>query len=110
MHLRNILIATSIILAFAFSTKAQSSAQEVSESPKDTLTFAVYGMDCPGCEGSLEKQVGKIDAIKNTKANWVDQKLKIILYPDSSLTIDLLEKRVKKANFTLDKKAIKNEN
>ena len=67
----------------------------------DTLTFTVYGMDCPGCEGGLEKQVNKIPSIKFSNADWVKQELKIVLVQDSILNLKELEKRVKKANFTL---------
>ena len=67
----------------------------------DTLTYTIYGMDCPGCEGGLEKQVNKIPSIKYSKANWVNQELLIVLKPDSILNQEELERRVKKANFTL---------
>jgi copper chaperone CopZ len=76
----------------------------------DTLRFTVYGMDCPGCEGSLEKQVNKIGSVKYCKADWVEQELKIVLRQDSALRIPELEKRVKKANFTLATDAAKDQN
>lgn len=71
----------------------------------DTLIFTIYGMDCPMCEGGLEKQVNKITAIQYSKANWVNQELRIVLIQDSILNIKELEKRVKKANFTLETKS-----
>lgn len=76
----------------------------------DTLKFTVYGMDCPGCEGSLEKQVNKIGSIQYCKADWVEQELQIVLKQDSVLRISELEKRVKKANFTLAADATKDRN
>jgi copper chaperone CopZ len=69
----------------------------------DTVTYTVYGMDCPGCEGGLEKQVNKISSVKYSKANWYKQELKIVVKQDSLLSLEELEKRVKKANFTLEK-------
>ncbi len=71
----------------------------------DTLKYTIYGMDCPGCEGGLEKQVNKIPAIRFSKADWVNQELRIVLVKDSTLNIKELEKRVKKANFTLETKS-----
>ena len=68
----------------------------------DTLKFTVYGMDCPGCEGGLEKQVNKIASVKFSKANWVNQELLIVMKKDSILDQSELERRVKKANFTLN--------
>lgn len=69
----------------------------------DTLVFTVFGMDCPGCEGGLEKQINKIQSIQFSNADWVKQELRIVLAKDSTLNLDELEKRVKKANFTLEK-------
>ena len=69
---------------------------------RDTLKYTIYGMDCPGCEGGIEKQVDKITSVEYSKANWVDQELIIVLRQDSVLDIETLRKRVKKANFTLD--------
>lgn len=75
----------------------------------DTISFTVYGMDCPGCASGLEKQVNKIQSVKFSNADWLKQELKIVLHPDSTLNTKDLEKRVKKANFTL-KKDSKNKN
>jgi len=82
-----------------------SSADHPGTSPieSDTVTYTVYGMDCPGCEGGLEKQVSKISSVKYSKANWYKQELKIVVKQDSLLSLEEVEKRVKKANFTLEK-------
>ena len=82
------------------SAKLQSNADRGILS--DTLTFTVYGMDCPGCEGGLEKQVNKIPSVQYSNADWVKQELKIVLAQDSVINMTALEKRVKKANFTLE--------
>ncbi len=67
----------------------------------DTLTYTVYGMDCPACAGGLEKQVDKIPSVVFSEADWYKQELKIVLKQDAVLSMGELEKRVKKANFTL---------
>lgn len=67
----------------------------------DTLVFTVYGMDCPGCAGGLEKQVNKIPAVSSSEASWVKQQLKVVVRKDSVLKREDVEFRVKKANFTL---------
>lgn len=73
----------------------------------DTIIFNIYGMDCPGCEGGLEKQVNKITSVEFSDANWLKQELRIVLKQDSTLDSEALTKRVKKSNFTLgdEKKA-----
>lgn len=84
-------------------TWGNSEIQLTTNTQGDTLVYTVYGMDCPGCAGSLEKQVNKIESIRFSEANWLKQELKIVLVKDSTLNESELEKRVKKANFTLEK-------
>ena len=100
---------------FSISTNAQTqirtSPDKTGEksSPSDTLVFTVYGMDCPGCAGGLEKQVNKIESIQYSKADWVKQELKIVMAHDAVFDVNELENRVKKANFTLEKDPEKKE-
>ena len=108
----NILIAILLSLMISTSSNAQNRTQEDTEKPiqqniqSDTLVYTVYGMDCPGCEVGLEKQVNKIQSIQFTDANWLKQEIRIVLVQDSTLNVNELEKRVKKANFTLEKELI----
>ena len=105
----SILVALLFVLLISNTANAQNQVLDNSDTqiPKDaqtdTLVFTVYGMDCPGCEVGLEKQVNKIEAIKFSDANWLKQELRIVLVQDSTLNPKELEKRVKKANFTLEK-------
>ena len=98
------------MICFPVIGTAQGSSQVADKQYKnkqignDTLSFTVYGMDCPGCEGGLEKQVNKIPSVKDSDAFWMKQKLVVIMKTDSVLNIEDLKQRVKKANFTLDLK------
>ena len=105
----SILVAILLVLMISNSANAQnqnldnSDIQIRNKAQPDTLVFSVYGMDCPGCEVGLEKQVDKIKSIKFSDANWRKQELRIVLVQDSTLNASELEKRIKKANFTLEK-------
>lgn len=70
---------------------------------QDTLKYTVYGMDCPGCEGGLVKQVNKLPWVASSKASWKQQELEVVVKKDSVANVDDLETRVRKANFTLVK-------
>ena len=102
-------IAALLIILFGISSslysmdeQSKTSFDEIITQPKtDTLVYTVYGMDCPGCAGGLEKQVNKIPAVKDSEADWIKQELRVIMKPDSVLDISELKKRVEKANFTL---------
>ncbi len=109
MKAMNIIVAVLFILMTSITAKAQNQSRDPAEKQalqniqSDTLVFTVFGMDCPGCEVGLEKQVNKIESIQFTDANWHKQEIKIVMVQDSTLNINELEKRVKKANFTLEK-------
>ena len=112
MKTTHILIAAFVGLMFSTTAYAQNTntqdavKTDQSVAQGDTLVFTIYGMDCPGCEIGLEKQINKIESIKYSNANWHTQELKIVMVQDSTLNSNELEKRVKKANFTLDKESI----
>ncbi|MDF1571769.1 MAG: cation transporter [Bacteroidales bacterium] len=94
-------IFLSGLVSVGLFAQEKSGRQEVK---RDTLVFTVYGMDCPGCEGGLEKQVNKIPSVSSSEASWVRQQLKVVVRKDSVLKREDLEFRVKKANFTLEGK------
>ena len=68
--------------------------------PADTVVYAVYGMDCPGCHGALEKQIGKLSCVADVEANWLSQQVSIIVKKDSLLNQTKLYEQIEKANFT----------
>ena len=106
-----ILIAALVMLMVSTTINAQNHTQHDTgktiqqNTQSDTLVFSVYGMDCPGCEGGLEKQINKIGSVKFSDANWLKQDLRVVLFQDSTLNENELEKRVKKANFTFEKES-----
>lgn len=75
----------------------QSSEREII-----TIKYRVYGMDCPGCHGALEKQINKIPSVINSKADWVKQEIEI--FSDTIISEEDIFERIKKANFTPGKK------
>jgi copper chaperone CopZ len=85
--------------------KMQSKQNESLLSPEhsvagDTLVYEVFGMDCPGCHGALEKQVNKLNGVDASSANWLNQEIMIVVKKDSVLKEEELFEKIKKANFT----------
>ena len=74
---------------------------------RDTLVYKVFGMDCPGCHGALEKQVNKLNSVDSSAANWLNQEIMIIVKKDSVLIEKELFEKIKKANFTPGEKISK---
>lgn len=93
----------------ASSVFAANSEQPILISEKDTtqnivVRYEVFGMDCPGCQSALEKQVKKIDGVADAKASFKEKQVVIELNPDAKVSDEEIEKRIKKANFTPGKK------
>lgn len=62
--------------------------------------YEVFGMDCPGCHGGLEKLVNKVPGVLESQANWKKQQLAVRVEEGSQLTDDEIFEAVRKANFT----------
>lgn len=93
----------------ASSALAANSENPVLISEKDTtqanvVCYEVFGMDCPGCQSALEKQVKKIDGVANAKASFKEKQVIIEMKPGAKISEEEIEKRIKKANFTPGKK------
>jgi len=65
-----------------------------------TRVYEVFGMDCPGCHGGLEKLVKKIPAIQEAEANWQKKQLVVTVRPEVELNdVDIYD-AIRRANFT----------
>src|SRR6056297_600956 len=103
-RLKTVLLAAMLLFPLVLEAQERSDKNSTGQ---DTLIFSVYGMDCPGCERGLEKQIDKIPAVSGSKASWVNQRLKVVVKKDSVLNQEDVAFRVKKANFTLAETEVK---
>mgnify|MGYP000949762179 CR=1 FL=1 len=71
-----------------------------------SLRYEVFGMDCPGCESAIEKQLNKIVGIEKVSASWENQEVKIWISKDANVNEETILKHIKKANFTPGKKIL----
>lgn len=77
-------------------------AESVAEA--QTRIYEVFGMDCPGCHGGLEKLVKKIPAVQDAKANWITKQIVITLKPGAQLNDEDIYDAIRRANFTPGKR------
>ncbi len=96
-------------------TFARESQKQVLQLPKDslktnTVCYEVFGMDCPGCQSALEKQLKKIDGVADATASFKEKEVVIELKPEANVTEEEIHNRIKKANFTPGKKINSGEN
>ncbi len=85
------------------NTAGQSSAVESMEA-SEVRVYEVFGMDCPGCHGGLEKLVKKIPAVQQAKANWVEKQLAITVEPGTELNDEDIYDAIRRANFAAGKR------
>ena len=62
--------------------------------------YEVFGMDCPGCHGGLEKLVKKIPNVQQAEANWVKKQLTVTVQPGAELNDEDIYDAIRRANFT----------
>ena len=70
----------------------------------ETRVYEVFGMDCPGCHGGLEKLVKKIPAIQQAEANWKKKQLVVSVRPGAELSDEDIYDAIRRANFTAGKR------
>ena len=70
----------------------------------ETRVYEVFGMDCPGCHGGVEKLVKKIPNVLHAEANWKKQQLAVYVGPNSELKDQNVHDAIRQANFTVGKR------
>ena len=85
------------------SSPDQSSVM-VSTGESETRAYEVFGMDCPGCHGGLEKLVKKISGVEQAEADWLKKQLIITVQPGTELNDEDVYDAIRRANFTPGKR------
>ena len=57
------------------------------------ITMKVTGMNCEMCESKIQKMVGKIDNVKNVKADRESEKVQLE-YDGSESTMDAIKQKI----------------
>ena len=101
-----LLLLTIFVILFGalgcHTSEPNVNAQSMDNS--QTRTYEVFGMDCPGCHGGLEKLVKKIPSVQNAQANWEKKQLMVTVRPQAQLNDEDIYDAVRRANFTPGKR------
>ena len=98
-----LIIAASSLPSSGCDTPGQNSSKESGQG-HETRVYEVFGMDCPGCHGGLEKLADKVPAVQESQANWVEKKLTIRVRPGVELNDEDIYDAMRRANFTPGKR------
>jgi copper chaperone CopZ len=100
-----ILIFGLMLVSSGCTNPAQNSyVQGIDTDGYEVRIYEVFGMDCPGCHGGLEKLINKIPAVQSSKANWNSKQLSVTVKPDYDLNDEDVYDAIRRGNFTPGKR------
>jgi len=106
MTLKTVLFSICTLLlacCIGCATNKQNSPETVT-GESEIRVYEVFGMDCPGCHGGVEKLVKKISAVQDAKADWQKKEIVVIVRPESELDDKDVFEAIRRANFTPGKR------
>ena len=90
-----------VITCLAILAGCSSAPEPVTDSVVGTfIKYEVFGMDCPGCHGGLEKLALGIPGVRTATASWEDKKLTLGLEDGAEVTEEQVRSAIDRANFT----------
>ncbi len=70
----------------------------------ETRVYEVFGMDCPGCHGAVEKLIAKIPEVEKAEANWQEKQVAVSIQAGAQLDDQQVRDAIRRANFTPGKR------
>ncbi len=98
------LVLWALLVCGTGCSTTNSNVSVKSTGDSETRVYEVFGMDCPGCHGGLEKLVKKIPAIEHAEANWQKKRLVVSVQPGAELSDEDIYDAIRRANFTVGKR------
>ncbi len=98
------LVLWALLVCGTGCTTTNSNESVKSAKDSETRVYEVFGMDCPGCHGGLEKLVKKIPAIQQAEGNWQKKQLVVSVRPGAELSDEDIYDAIRRANFTVGKR------
>lgn len=98
------LIALGLLTCGPGCASGNGDASAASTSGSQVRVYEVFGMDCPGCHGGVEKLIMKIPTVLAAKANWKEKRVAVTVKPGAELNDEDIYDAIKLANFTAGKR------
>jgi copper chaperone CopZ len=93
-----------LLLALAAATAgcgAKSKIVDDNNLPAHELrVYEVFGMDCPGCHGGLEKLVNAVPGVLGSRASWEEKKITVFVAEGADVDDARVFAAIRKGNFT----------
>jgi copper chaperone CopZ len=95
-----VIVGVLVVTCVGCAATTPSTATKPQDSGLEVRVYEVFGMDCPGCHGGLEKLVLRIPAVRTAEANWEDKSLTVTVRAGADLDDDDVHEAIRQANFT----------
>ncbi len=99
-----VLVLSALLVCGTGCTSPNSDVSVESAGDSETRVYEVFGMDCPGCHGGVEKLVKKIPSVQQAEANWGEKRLVVRVRPGAELNDEDIYDAIRRANFTAGKR------
>ena len=104
MRLFTIILFAALLIWGNGCQSTDSSAEKTSVASQETRVYEVFGMDCPGCHGGLEKLVEKLDPVQDAQADWQTKQVTVCVKAGTVLDDEAVYDAMRRANFTPGKR------
>jgi copper chaperone CopZ len=100
----SVLILTAGLVCSSGCASMKNSIIEQNIENYEVRVYEVFGMDCPGCVGGLNKLVEKIPSVARSEADWKGKQLVVTIKQGAQLDDADVRDAIKRANFTMGKR------
>jgi len=95
-----VLILGAALLLGACASGSGGDGPQTLPADGQVRVYEVFGMDCPGCHGGLEKLALRIPGVIGAQASWTEQRLTLTVEPDAAVSDADVVDAIARANFT----------
>jgi hypothetical protein len=95
-----VLLGVLIVGASGCATSGTNVEVQSAQEGDDTRVYEVFGMNCPGCHGGLEKLAEKIPTVQQATADWKAQQLAVTVRQGADLDDEDIYDAIRRADLT----------
>lgn len=106
MNIHKLIITIAIVSTFLISCvgNSESTFPEDWVGQGEIRVYELFGMDCPGCHGSIEKQLNALDGVLDSRADWTSKQVMVLIEAAAEVSDANIHEGMKRANFTPGKR------
>jgi len=70
---------------------------------QDRKTIPITGMDCPSCIVNIEKELKKLNGVKEAQGNYIMEKV-VVTYDPNEIDVPAIEKKIEDLGYRISYK------